>query len=1826
MTPAPSIDLQTPTPTMQSLQNSKGGDSADEHSSVLLATADNSPTTISSNPPGSLSTHSGIVHPAIPEDSEVVYSTSGPNAPPLVSIIKPGQPRVVSGKIKTKGRGSWKAPLAPSTALIPEHYRSVSTPYDNIGKSGRSWLHDAPTPASLDDSGNLQDMMDSHEIQHPAYIEKSLNPVAWLKRVSARHIQKHRMGAGAQSRRASATSPLAPRSSLGSLPSIRKLRGWLASYKAKTMYSRHVVPKHVLDYQRLAGEEAAESPSNANASQSPAGARAKPESMVSGSANGGDDRSASSRLVFSLSASQTANPKVVSNLQYPVVRGANIKRDIGGLSESAAFLEGSGKQQQQQQLHQQAAGLPSFTSIINPRKLWKSSAAQMPGSLMPSLSLYDLQHATTGVVIAAGGSDTTTTHPSRQIVVQTNAIESSWVPTWILVSKGLADALVGSQDAHWLRWANSLQLLTCAIKDPLMVVSGGDLVHLANIPNAQFLMSAFLPGGGAVIPAVEDTHVGNLGARIGGLLMLGPNHRDKAVNIIAESADKCEPFGDIFDDEITSRQVDDAARCAFDTWLRQLRQDSNWISTVQMLADWAVGSSLLSCTQSDLLDSQLEVQPAEDSSIVGAAVSTALLSFWYQNAAGDQILTDEHADSDEGGTSTPARGLLTLSRLLALENTSPSSTSKYSGYIVKKRRVLPQPSGIYSSQVNSSNRHPGSSAAAGGNGGSNTSVSLVSSAVSNSTNGSVASNSTPAYAGSIVVPSGPGVIEPLLDVRILVGSYGQEDVAVPSSGAISLKSRDAESIYIKRWRYAQKLASRATHDARVATGEIEETEEGEEREDGEDEAADDTHTEPVEDWPDPDSYMMEAEDALRRVCISTNPVSLRWWSQMQMRPVGASKDVRWVAFVPPFLDPGRSRLVRNRNGNKQTSAPSAGNVGEKEEEEEEEVASVGAPDHVREWCQSSADVSQWYLGDVDSAYQAQHLGVHRPLGLQKVLEGTFTQLTESVLPMASDASADSLEWSARLRYEAERLGHCMAHGWYTNSQLEQQKQSQQDNTADDTPLSAASNNGAASPLSATTLVLYMMVPHSSHTAAWLAISEASTIALRAFEKTLGSLIARTSRGVPSSISTVSSQVPWPAVVVHPLPLDLLSQWYCGGRPRAVPSAQGTAMSVYNRCPEFLSPVPSLLVAPSTPASHFAHTAATTTATATVGTSSKPTMPRTSSSQRENENHHGSSAHGVCDRNEFMAAIASSGTLAAETAQGGATLYQQRNTRVGAAMGSAGVGTERRPFAWHSGYFVRTPPDHMAGNTAVSNSQGVNNRAASSSKSGISLGMAAFAHRAYIISMPNTFPSYNSEGSKDSAFVPATISLSRMSRQCIVLDDPSALVHDANGGGGGGGHQTSMAPVISSPLGTPQQRSTYPTPPQTRFVSGSAAEEDGHHHTQGSHQVTSSSASSLTTPAAHKLDDEVSCELDEVYVSFGCATRGASDPLSFKRKGSAASLSNTSHSSDSGGAICSRLISHPLRPNDQVSTLHCIYSVFGQQSRWIAVCWCDERGEYVEHDVFCDPRQGHDGTMSSAAAARIWIGCLRYQRLFCGYQPLRVVLGQWQGMAQAQALAWHEYAVAWNASRSSSAGVHASQANGILLHVVSIGINPAQGLQLRSNAQGMAMVGSETPANRQFSVILHGQQPRFDYACDAMLVGETLASPCSNTTEASAKGAAWLWTTGYMTLQDHCAAAPAGGRGGGGGIPCLCVQLLSNAQDTHDGAGQKSDDAQRMSLLITRSILRQYHQLAVLRHAEHGFAASGNATGAAGFGGWPASLLPLPVAVINDMQHALASLL
>ncbi|KAJ2800221.1 hypothetical protein H4S07_005231, partial [Coemansia furcata] len=367
--------------------------------------------------------------------------------------------------------------------------------------------------------------------------------------------------------------------------------------------------------------------------------------------------------------------------------------------------------------------------------------------------------------------------------------------------------------------------------------------------------------------------------------------------------------------------------------------------------------------------------------LITSAVSTALVSFWSSSTDDFQR---EGAETDRlpPTFASAVEGQLTLNKLLALDNIMTAPTAKYRGYVVKKRRIAAPV--------------PGSTGAICGSGSVGDSNSIGS--------------------GTIVTPSGPGAIEPLIEARILVGAHGQEDVLLPSAGSGALKSRDAESIYIKRWRYAQRLAKRATLDARIASGEIEEAEEGEEREDGEDgPAVEEELMEAVEDdWPDPDSCTAEAEDSLRRVCIATTPVSLRWWSQMHMRPIGASKDVRWLAFVPPYFGPS-------------TSSMEAGDM-DVDGVEDELSASV------REWCQTSQSIVEWYLGDVDSAYQAAHLGTHRPLGLHRVLDGTFTQLTEdNVLPLYSgpgraSAPVPPSQWSARLRYEAERLGQCMAHG------------------------------------------------------------------------------------------------------------------------------------------------------------------------------------------------------------------------------------------------------------------------------------------------------------------------------------------------------------------------------------------------------------------------------------------------------------------------------------------------------------------------------------------------------------------------------------------------------------------------------------------------------------------------------------------------------------------------------------------------------------------------------------------------------------------------------
>ncbi|KAJ2846115.1 hypothetical protein J3B02_004493, partial [Coemansia erecta] len=667
--------------------------------------------------------------------------------------------------------------------------------------------------------------------------------------------------------------------------------------------------------------------------------------------------------------------------------------------------------------------------------------------------------------------------------------------------------------------------------------------------------------------------------------------------------------------------------------------------------------------------------------------------------------------------------------------------------------------------------------------------------------------------GSIVVPSGPGTIEPLFDVRIVVGTHGQKDVTLPgsttSNGPATLRNRDSRSLYIKRWRYTQRLGSRATHEALIAAGEIEETEEGEEREDGEDgPPIDDDAKESVEDWPDPDNYTMEAEDALRRVCLVTSPVSLRWWTQMQMRPIGASKDIRWCAFVPPCINA--------------TLSASAG--------VEEENAAL-----VHEWCRMGSAVAEWYLGDVDSAYQASHLGTHRPLGLNKMLDGVFTQMTESgAAGTLAGQAAVMTNWSARLLYDAERLGSCMAHAWYTTSQLEQQQQ-QQKNHSQSPQLSqlsqsqqqqqqqqnvrGAAESSSSSLAAAKTLVLYMMVPFSNQLALWLAMAEASSVAIRAFESTLQSLITRTASGIPSSTTTVSTNVAWPSLVVHPLPLDLLSEWHHGRRLESVPSAQETALAIYNRCPEFLSPPPPLATAHS--AATVVGTASTPHSSATIGRQSRHATPATSASATQSA---------------FVAAAL------LETRHLRANPRVVVASRAGSSRGGGGG-----QLARHSGYFVHVPDQPLPRR------------------------MQSFAHRAFVVSMPCSFPSShaaNSHGNDNSSnnnscCVPATMALARTGTRTgtSTRSDIVSLGTEisTNVDAGRLSRVPSASTTAMAAFGSPRP-SVYPSIPPTASTPAAASPAPNNKTLVSDTNEPVSSFSSLT--AVNRGDEDVSVELEE----------------------------------------------------------------------------------------------------------------------------------------------------------------------------------------------------------------------------------------------------------------------------------------------------------------------------------------------------------------------------
>ncbi|KAJ2489300.1 hypothetical protein IWW37_004087 [Coemansia sp. RSA 2050] len=1718
ITPAPSADLQTPTPTMYGAMGSKllkigeeDNDAPDPHI-PMLATASTLPESADVQSSGHQE-----------QDASLSGAQLANNMP--YAAVASTESLV---KVKPNALSAGVAARPVKTSLTPQTYCSISTPYDDIGTSSQSWLQDHPTPVQT--SGGIATAclpdLGSPTVQYASLVEKSLNPVAWIKRVSARRIQ-HR--AAQRRRRHSATA------GSGSLvgpasrpPSVHMLRGWLAKYKARLLYAKDFVPSYI----QLANS------AEAGSGLITTDAITEVNTDSSLAAVSGDAAASALLLPNGTSSQNQAEP--AGNLLYST---ANVRHD--NHANDVRFSEASQSESRLSAM--------SFTSIINPRKV-APGRTPMPGTLAPSLSMADLHSAAAVTTKSPESSTVSQNSRSSRKVTSDRAIDGSWVPRWLMTSRGLTELLHGPQLANALTWV--------AAADAVAQLTKRSLTLSANI----YYQAEIYVGHDSVDTVHSHSQrqtgfasVGSLGARIGELLMFGSGQPGAGD---AFSVSLAKPFHDSCESQVSHLEGGSALRAAVSQWLAVIQRTDRWTGVVETISDWVTCCPLLSYIQAayEYHDKDSARAAEEAAPLLTSAVSTALVSFWGLST------------EDYQSPTTTAEGQLTLGKLLALENATTASTAKYRGYVVKKRRIAASVPGAAGPSGSSS---VGDNIGIGG--------------------------------GTIVVPSGPGVIEPLIEARILVGAHGQEDVLLPSTGGGALKSRDAESIYIKRWRYAQRLAKRATLDARIASGEIEEAEEGEEREDGEGgPVAEEELTEATEeDWPDPDSCSAEAEDSLRRVCIATSPVSLRWWSQMHMRPIGASKDVRWLAFVPPYSGP--STLSASAS-----SMDVDGSEGE-----------VSA--NVREWCQTSRSVAEWYLSDVDSAYQAAHLGTHRPLGLHRVLDGTFTQLTEdNALNLSSGAGRTSAplppsQWSARLRYEAERLGQCMAHGWYTTSQLEQQKKSTgQQHLAVEGMLPRGGSCGrgdAASllPLSTTTLVLYMMVPRSDELAMWLAMSEAACVARAAFADTLSSLIERTSHGLPSSLSSStlvgigagSVRCTWPSLVVHPLALDGLADWYHGQRPGSVvvPPAQKTAMAIYNRCPELVLPPAAHLAASSSLPPGSALGMGTGLASAAPATMASRIALITQSSRgrwaREQETseflglaaspeprHAHSPAlinnggrHNVLSTNGVSAMRATSGSALAK--KGG---------------GSGGTGEQGRGLVRRSGYYVYGTIDHQTPSASAY------------------CDITGFVHRAYIISMPCTFP----ETSQGGVIAPATIAVSRACRRSdIVLEDDA--LPTASDAVNVPRTQATMQ-IHPTPAGGPIARtSAYPAAPLRPSLSAPTmlASATGEPPQLQPKQFADGPTS--------RVEEDVSSELDEVRVNF--------KPLGHSQQPSGQTPVNET--------LYSRLVSHPLRPNDHISTLHCVYTVVGRgaaksRQAWIAVCWCDERGEYVEHDVFADNTSNHrqatatgandDGVISPAAAARIWRGCTRYQALSGG--QLRIVLGEWQGMGRCQASVWREYALAWRQlQQNSQPAVH--------LCLVNIGTNPPDGLCL---ARGAAAAGddcegsnrtveAEFGARLQCSLVLHGHQahlrfpaPWTVHSASRRTIPDEPFADCAQASQIATGYLVAVQKPLHSVYLPSASSAPAA-------VPCFCVQLLDVLNDSEHGTADASKS--KLELQTTRSILKQYFQLAWLRHAERDSPAVLPSTARSSSSStlqWPVHFLPLPIGIIEDIRCALEHIL
>ncbi|KAJ2803296.1 hypothetical protein H4R20_002949, partial [Coemansia guatemalensis] len=398
-TPGQSTDILTPTPTSNPAHLPKG---------VVVVGDDGN-------------THSGAVPtPGAPhaqgEDVQLTVSRDGAGTE-AATVQRRTDDATVQKAAAQKTR---------ITAMRPKTYSSVNTAFDDVGKDSRSWLRDRPTPAQInDDSIDMQDVMEQGH-QRVSLIERSLNPVSWIKRVSARQLQHQAMA----SRRGSETG------TTGVPRSVRQMRSWLASYQARLSYTKDFAPRSV----RAA---------RASAADGAAAAAAEEEAILDAAEMQGGPEQAQLQP-------QHKEGGAGQNLQYP-------RLDRVRTTERATDTR-----------------QPSFISIISPRttlaqRQRMSSGVQMPGSLAPSLDMDSLQLA---------ASSSAAVHHAERTMVCATALTGSWVPLWLRVAGGAAELLAGQPLAAGLTWDAAFSALAGAARNSL-AAAGGSHTYQTEIAPAQ---------------------------------------------------------------------------------------------------------------------------------------------------------------------------------------------------------------------------------------------------------------------------------------------------------------------------------------------------------------------------------------------------------------------------------------------------------------------------------------------------------------------------------------------------------------------------------------------------------------------------------------------------------------------------------------------------------------------------------------------------------------------------------------------------------------------------------------------------------------------------------------------------------------------------------------------------------------------------------------------------------------------------------------------------------------------------------------------------------------------------------------------------------------------------------------------------------------------------------------------------------------------------------------------------------------------------------------------------------------------------------------------